>query len=99
MLAEIYPGEGSGDHGFNLAVCGRSPYRLARRPNPAFHRALAICPPQLGAPLGFRTIQVYPKDLASALRQSERAVNRPNGPVSVLIGIGEEVPHAGHKTA
>jgi hypothetical protein len=41
----------------------RSPYRLLRRPNPAFHRVLAICPPQLGAPLGFRTIQVYPKDL------------------------------------
>jgi hypothetical protein len=39
----------------------RSPYRL-RRPNPAFHRAVAICPPQLGAPLGFRTIQVCPKD-------------------------------------
>jgi hypothetical protein len=26
-----------------------------------FHRALAICPPQLGAPLGFRTIQACPK--------------------------------------
>jgi hypothetical protein len=25
-------------------------------PNPAFHRALAICPPQLGAPVGFRNI-------------------------------------------
>src|SRR5215472_11536725 len=25
----------------------RSPYRLPRRPNPTFHRALAICPPQL----------------------------------------------------
>ena len=31
--------------------------------NPAFHRAVANCPPQLGAPLGFRTIQVCPKDL------------------------------------
>jgi hypothetical protein len=41
----------------------RSPYRLARRPNPAFHRVLAICPPELGALPGFRTIQVYPKDL------------------------------------
>jgi hypothetical protein len=30
---------------------------------PAFHRVLAICPPQLGAPPGFRTIQVRPKDL------------------------------------
>jgi hypothetical protein len=29
-------------------------YRLPRRPNPAFHRAVAICPPQLGAPLGFQ---------------------------------------------
>ena len=27
------------------------PYRLARRPIPAFHRVLAICPPQRGAPL------------------------------------------------
>jgi hypothetical protein len=34
-----------------------------RRPNPAFQRALAICPPQPGAPLGFRTIQACPKDL------------------------------------
>jgi hypothetical protein len=34
-----------------------------RRPNPAFHRALAICPPQLGASLGFRTIQGCPKHL------------------------------------
>ena len=37
----------------------------ARRPNPAFHRVLAICPPQLGAPPGFRTIQVYPQGPAT----------------------------------
>jgi len=47
---------------FGRGLC-RSPYRLLRRPNPAFHRALAICLPQLGAPLGFRTIQACPKDL------------------------------------
>ena len=51
------------------------PYRLLRRPNPAFHRVLAICPPQLGAPLGFRTIQVYPKDLPVLPRQLQRAVS------------------------
>jgi hypothetical protein len=39
------------------------PVTLPAAPNPAFHRALAICPSQLGAPLGFRTIQVRPKDL------------------------------------
>jgi hypothetical protein len=38
----------------------------------------------------FRSIQVCPKDVAFALRQAERAVNRPNGPVGALIGIGEE---------
>jgi hypothetical protein len=67
----IYPAPGAGvpsnrhsDAIIRVArgLC-RSPYRLPRRPNPAFHRSLAICPPQLGAPLGFRTIQVYPKDL------------------------------------
>src|SRR5262245_51590236 len=47
----------------------------------------------------FRTIQVCPKDLASAVRQSDRAANRPNGPVGALIGIGEEVPHARHEAA
>ena len=50
-------------------------------------------------PPRFRTIQVRPKDLATNLRQAEDAVNRPNGPVGALIGIGEEVPHARHKTA
>jgi hypothetical protein len=38
----------------------------------------------------FRTIQVCPKDPASALRHAERAVNRPKGPVGARIGIGEE---------
>jgi len=33
----------------------------------------------------FRTIQVYPEDLTSALRQAERALNRPNGPVGSAI--------------
>jgi hypothetical protein len=27
------------------------------------HRVIAIFPPQLGAPLGFRTFQARPKDL------------------------------------
>ena len=61
MLAEIYLLKL--EAAVRAAKLCRSPYRLARRPNPAFHRVLAICPPQLGAPLGFRTIQVYPKDL------------------------------------
>ena len=45
----------------------------------------------------FRTIQVCPKDLPSALRQAERAVNRPNGPVRKASG--RMVPNARHKTA
>src|SRR5262249_8888337 len=49
--------------------------------------------------IDFRTIQVCPKDLASAVRQSERAANRPNGPVRALIAIGEEVPDARHDGA
>jgi hypothetical protein len=55
--------EGSGDHSFDFAICAGhltgcqgvlTPPSIA--PSPA-------APPQLGAPLGFRTIQVYPKDL------------------------------------
>jgi hypothetical protein len=53
------------------------PYRLLRRPNPAFHRALAISPPQLGAPLGFRTFQVYPKDLPILIWQVGPAAEPP----------------------
>ena len=34
-------------------------YRLPRRPNPAFHRTAAA----KAHPLGFRTIQICPKDL------------------------------------
>ena len=56
-----------------------SPYRLPRRPNPALHRVLAICPPQLGAPPGFRTIQVYPKDLRALPGHPEPAVSWLNG--------------------
>src|SRR5262249_4073170 len=57
----------------------RSPYRLPRRLNPAFHRALAICPPQLGAPLGFRTIQACPKDLRVLPGHPEPAVSWHSG--------------------
>jgi hypothetical protein len=41
--------------------------------------------------LGFTTIQVCPKYSPPALRQAERALNRPNQPVRA-DGIGEEVP-------
>ena len=38
-------------------------------------------------------------NISAAVRQSERAANRPNGPVGALIGIGEEAPHARHEAA
>jgi hypothetical protein len=59
---------------------------------------LAMCYPGLAGSISGQ-FQVCPKDLASAVRQSERAANRPNGLVGALIGIGEEVPHARHEAA
>ena len=52
-----------------------------RSPNPAMCYSWFIRPEARGADGPHIEIQVCPKDLASALRQAERAVNRPNWPV------------------
>ena len=55
MLAEIYL--------LKLEAAVRAAKEAAttpERPNPAFHRVLAICPPQRGAPPGFRTFTPFP---------------------------------------
>ena len=71
MLAEIYllkleaavrAAKEAADHRCDLAVCAGH-LTGWQGVIPTFHRVLAICPPELGAPPGFRTIQVYPKDL------------------------------------
>jgi hypothetical protein len=48
------------------------------RSDAAAGAALAICSPQLGAPLGFRTIQVCPKDLPILIWQVGRAADPPS---------------------